>query len=144
MMLGKPPSQILLSDWSIWYQMNVNEIVITDVITFCFLILKCLHQFSCDSCQKQGSPSTIVVSIGKNSNYISSFAKQNHWKINEQISKKTRMHSSRICTACSSTIPGGSPWQSRDPPGQRPPPYWAESQTGVKTLPSRNFVCGGN
>ena len=35
----------------------------------------------------------------------------------------------------------------RDPPGQRPPGQrpltpWTESQTGVKTLPSHNFVCG--
>ena len=26
--------------------------------------------------------------------------------------------------------------------GIHPPPVWTESQTGVKTLPSRNFVCG--
>ena len=27
---------------------------------FMFLVLKCLHQFYCNSCQKQGSPSTII------------------------------------------------------------------------------------
>ena len=48
-MLGKPPLQILLSDW----------IDIGDVITLCFLVLKCLHQFTCSSYQKQGSPSMI-------------------------------------------------------------------------------------
>ena len=30
----------------------------------------------------------------------------------------------------------------RDPSQQRPPPKWTESQTGVKTLPCRNFVAG--
>ena len=29
-----------------------------------------------------------------------------------------------------------TPWQK--------PPLWTESQTGVKTLPCRNFVAGGN
>ena len=29
----------------------------------------------------------------------------------------------------------------REPP---PPPQWTESQTGVKTLPTRNFIAGGN
>ena len=55
---------------------------------------------------------------------------------------------------------GGSSWQrlpwtetplNRDPldrdpldrdPLDRDPSLWTESQTGVKTLPSRNFVCG--
>ena len=53
-MLGKPPPpipQILLSDWTdIGY-----------VITLCFLVLKCLHQFSCRSYQSHGSLSTINV-----------------------------------------------------------------------------------
>ena len=34
---------------------------IGDVITLYFLVLKRLHQFSCSSHQKQGSPSTINV-----------------------------------------------------------------------------------
>ena len=33
----------------------------------------------------------------------------------------------------------GACWD-RDPP----PPMWTELQTGVKTLPCRNFVAGGN
>ena len=47
---------------------------------------------------------------------------------------------------------GGYPWQrplplDRDPPDRDPSwtetlTLWTESQTGVKTLPSRNFVCG--
>ena len=41
------------------YKMNSNETYICDVITLCFLVLKCLHQFSCSSYQKQGLPSTI-------------------------------------------------------------------------------------
>ena len=35
------------------------ETHIDDVITLCFLVLKCLYQFSCSSYQNQGSPSTI-------------------------------------------------------------------------------------
>ena len=35
------------------------ETHIGDLITLCFLVLKCLHQFSCSSYQKQGSPSII-------------------------------------------------------------------------------------
>ena len=34
------------------------------------------------------------------------------------------------------------PYGDRDPP-DRDPPVWTESQTGVKTLPCRNFVAGG-
>ena len=115
--------------------------------------------------------------------------------------KKTRMHSSRMCTTCSLLYRGGvslteipdrdppdrDPWTEspqtetspeRDshgqrspgqrPPGQRPPwtetpwtetlpwscdmwcileqrpPLWTEWHTGVKILPWRNFVAGGN
>ena len=39
---------------------SLYETPIGDVITLYFLILKCLHQFSCSSRQKQGSPSTII------------------------------------------------------------------------------------
>ena len=40
-----------------------------------------------------------------------------------------------------------SPWDQAPPQDQAPPrdqasPLWTESQTPVKTLPSRNFVCG--
>ena len=61
MMLGPspPPPQILLSG-AYGYRMNINETDISDVITLCFLVLKFLHQFSCSSYQKQGSPSTIT------------------------------------------------------------------------------------
>ena len=80
----------------------------------------------------------------------------------------TRMHSSRMRTARMLRYWGGislteipwtensldrdphteTPWTEtffldRDsPPGQRSPPPWTESQTGVKTLPCRNFVAG--
>ena len=41
--------------------------------------------------------------------------------------------------------PGQGHSGTETPPGQRTPwtetPLWTESQTGVKTLPSRNFVC---
>ena len=52
-----------------------------------------------------------------------------------------------------------TPWTETPTPGQRPlpatpgqrpphldrePPLWTEAQTGIKTLPSRNFVAGGN
>ena len=40
---------------------SLYETPIGDVITLYFLVLKCLHQFSCSSHQKQGSPSTINV-----------------------------------------------------------------------------------
>ena len=42
---------------------SLYEIDIGDLITLCFLVLKCLHQFSCNSYQKQGSPSTIYVQL---------------------------------------------------------------------------------
>ena len=38
---------------------SLYETPIGDVMTLWFLVLKCLHQFSCSSYQKQGSPSTI-------------------------------------------------------------------------------------
>ena len=40
-------------------------------------------------------------------------------------------------------IPQHSPPLDRDPPIDRYP-LWTESQTGVKTLPCRNFAAGGN
>ena len=48
--------------------MNINEMMSSlyaEIITFCFLVLKCLHQFSCSSYQKQGSPSTITINFKK-------------------------------------------------------------------------------
>ena len=88
------------------------------------------------------------------------------------ITRNTRMHSSRMRTACSSGRPGGlhqacpldqapprsrPPWDqalprsrppgTRQPPGADPPrtrhPLLTESQTPVKTLPCPNFVAGG-
>ena len=47
---GKAPTKYCFSDWT----------HIGDVITFCLLVLRCLHQFSCNSHQKQGSPTTIM------------------------------------------------------------------------------------
>ena len=41
---------------------SLYETPIGGVITLYFLVLKCFHQFSCSSHQKQGSPSTILVS----------------------------------------------------------------------------------
>ena len=38
-----------------------------DVITFCFLVLKCLQQFFCSSYKKLGLPSIIIVT--KHSQY---------------------------------------------------------------------------
>ena len=40
---------------------SLYETPIGDVITLYFLVLKCLHQFSCSSHQKQGSPNTINI-----------------------------------------------------------------------------------
>ena len=66
------------------------------------------------------------------------------------------MQSSRMCTAAhyhmGVSLRETPPWQrpplTETPPGQRLPwtetPPWTESQTGVKTLPCRNFVVGGN
>ena len=41
---------------------SLKETHIGDVITLCFLVLKCLHQFSNSFYQKQGLPSTNNVS----------------------------------------------------------------------------------
>ena len=76
----------------------------------------------------------------------------------QKFSKTRRMHSSRMRTTRSSGRPGWSPpGTPRDqtpprtryhPPKTRYPPLgpgiplWTESQTPVKTLPSRNFICG--
>ena len=70
---------------------------------------------------------------------------------------KTRMHSSRMRTARSSSRPGGGgsppapreqtpPWEQTppSPQDQPPPPPLTESQTPVKILPCPNFVAGGN
>ena len=38
--------------------------------------------------------------------------------------------------------PGGRPTMNADPPRQTPSSLWTDRQTGVKTLPSRNLVCG--
>ena len=51
---------------------------------------------------------------------------------------KTRMHSSRMRTACSLPYGVGAPRQR--PPGQRPP---VDRQTPVKTLPSQTSFAGG-
>ena len=63
---------------------------------------------------------------------------------NKPFTQTTRMHSSRMRTARSSTVAGGSPWQRpwTDPPPDKDPTLWTESQTGVKTLCSCNFVFG--
>ena len=49
---GKRTPSIRFNFWnfrsfSIWIKMYINETDIGDVITLCFPILKCLHQFSC-------------------------------------------------------------------------------------------------
>ena len=76
------------------------------------------------------------------------------------LTLRTRMHSSRMCTARSSSRPGGGVGvgglhqahpPGADPPEQTPPrsrhpptpPPLTESQTPVKILPCPNFVAGG-
>ena len=39
--------------------------IICDIITFCFMVLKCLYKFSCSSYQNQSSPSMITVCVHK-------------------------------------------------------------------------------
>ena len=56
--VGKSPHKYCFLIGAYEYKMKHD---VTDVINLCFLVLKCLHQFSCSSCQKQGSPSTIIV-----------------------------------------------------------------------------------
>ena len=58
-MLGKAPYKYCFLIGQTLVMSSLYETHIGDVITLCFLVLKCLHQFSCSSYQKQGSPSTI-------------------------------------------------------------------------------------
>ena len=58
-MLGRPPHKYCFLIGQTLVMSSLYEIHIGDVITLCFLVLKCLHQFSCSSCQKKGSPSMI-------------------------------------------------------------------------------------
>ena len=48
---------------------SLYDIHIGDVIILCFLVLKCLHQFSCSSYQEQGLPSTINQVLRVSGNY---------------------------------------------------------------------------
>ena len=59
-MLGKPPNKYCFLIGQTLVMSLLYETHIGDVITLCFLVLKCFHQFSCSSHQKQGSPSTIT------------------------------------------------------------------------------------
>ena len=56
----------------------------------------------------------------------------------------TRMHSSRMCTARLLTVSQHALHRGAVcPGGVADPPMWTEWQTGVQTLPCRNFVAGG-
>ena len=65
------------------------------------------------------------------------------------LTLRTRMHSSRMRTARSSSHPGGAVGVGGSPPGTPPPrsrppsPLLTESQTPVKILLCPNFVAGG-
>ena len=59
-MLGKPTNKYCFLIGQTLVMSLLYETHIGDVITLCFLVLKCFHQFSCSSHQKQGSPSTIT------------------------------------------------------------------------------------
>ena len=49
MMLGKPPYKYCFLIGQTLVMSSLHETCIGDVITLCFLVLKCLHQFSCSS-----------------------------------------------------------------------------------------------
>ena len=74
--------------------------------------------------------------------------KLDSWKRRQKIDL-IRLHSSRMRTACLLTVSqhalsGGLSAQRGCMCVANPPPRWTEWQAGIKTLPCRNFVAGGN
>ena len=74
-MLGKPPTKYCFLIGQTLVMSSLYERHIADVITLWFLVLKCLHQFSCSSHQKQAHqvPSMIYSSKPRSKTFLLSY-----------------------------------------------------------------------